>query len=50
MLIYFGYNNLLKLKPIKKDFIYVESTKIHAIKSDTLIFWLQKSSDIIYKV
>lgn len=45
------WKKLLKEKPIKKgDFIYVESTKIHAIKSDTLIFELQQSSDITYRV
>lgn len=45
------WNDLLKKKEIKKgDFVYVESTKIHAIKSNTLIFELQQSSDITYRV
>lgn len=45
------WNELLKKIPIKKgDFVYVESTKIHAIKSETLIFELQQSSDITYRV
>lgn len=45
------WNKLLKNKAIEKgDFIYVESTKIHAIKSGTLIFELQQSSDITYRV
>lgn len=45
------WDQLLKEKPIKKDdFIYVESTKIHAIKGGTLTFELQQSSDITYRV
>ena len=45
------WNELLKQKPIKKgDFIYVESTKIHAIKGGSFIFELQQSSDITYRV
>ncbi len=45
------WDELLKHKPIKKgDFIYVESTKIHAIKGGSLIFELQQSSDITYRV
>ncbi len=46
-----NWEKLLKKQPIKKDdFIYVESTKIHAIKGGTLIFELQQSSDITYRV
>lgn len=45
------WNDLLLTKPIKKDdFIYVPSKKIHAIKADTLIYELQQSSDITYRV
>ena len=45
------WKELLKEKPIKvNDFIYIESTKIHAIKADTLIYELQQSSDITYRV
>uniref|UniRef100_UPI001FE1C255 type I phosphomannose isomerase catalytic subunit n=1 Tax=[Mycoplasma] imitans TaxID=29560 RepID=UPI001FE1C255 len=45
------WNDLLITKPIKKDdFIYVPSKKIHAIKADTLIYELQQSSDITYRV
>lgn len=45
------WNELLKEVPIKiGDFIYVESTKIHAIKANTLVFELQQSSDITYRV
>ena len=45
------WKHLLKNKPIKKDdFIYVESTKIHAIKADTMVYELQQSSDITYRV
>lgn len=45
------WDQLLLEKPIKKnDFIYVPSKKIHAIKSDTLIYELQQSSDITYRV
>ncbi|QZX49104.1 type I phosphomannose isomerase catalytic subunit [Mycoplasma sp. E35C] len=45
------WSDLLKQKPINKnDFIYVESTKIHAIKGGSLIFELQQSSDITYRV
>ncbi|WP_228444786.1 type I phosphomannose isomerase catalytic subunit [Mycoplasma tullyi] len=45
------WNDLLVNKPIDKDdFIYVPSKKIHAIKADTLIYELQQSSDITYRV
>ncbi|WP_027333326.1 type I phosphomannose isomerase catalytic subunit [Mycoplasmoides gallisepticum] len=45
------WNDLLLTKPIKKDhFIYVPSKKLHAIKADTLIYELQQSSDITYRV
>lgn len=45
------WDQLLKERLIKKDdFIYVESTKIHAIKGGTLTFELQQSSDITYRV
>ena len=45
------WDQLLKKQPIKKDdFIYVPAKKIHAIKADTLIYELQQSSDITYRV
>ena len=45
------WDQLLKKQSIKKDdFIYVPAKKIHAIKSDTLIYELQQSSDITYRV
>ena len=45
------WDRLLKKQPIKKDdFIYVPAKKIHAIKADTLIYELQQSSDITYRV
>lgn len=43
--------NFLNTTQIKKnDFIYVPSGKIHAIKKNTLIFELQQSSDITYRL
>lgn len=46
-----NWDSLLKKRMIKKnDFVYVESTKIHAIKADTLVFELQQSSDITYRI
>lgn len=43
--------NFLNHIPIKKnDFIYVPSGKVHAIKKNTLIFELQQSSDITYRL
>lgn len=45
------WNKLLKSTSIKKnDFFYVDAKKIHAIKGGTLIFELQQSSDITYRV
>lgn len=45
------WDQLLKKQPIKKDdFIYVPAKKIHAIKANTLIYELQQSSDITYRV
>ena len=45
------WDQLLKKQPIKKDdFIYVPAKKIHAIKAGTLIYELQQSSDITYRV
>ncbi|MEG0124291.1 MAG: type I phosphomannose isomerase catalytic subunit [Malacoplasma sp.] len=43
--------DFLKSLPISKnDFIYVPAGKIHAIKKGTLIFELQQSSDITYRL
>lgn len=45
------WDELLKSININKnDFFYVESRKIHAIKANTIIFELQQSSDITYRV
>ena len=45
------WDELLKKQPINAgDFIYVPAKKIHAIKGQTLIYELQQSSDITYRV
>lgn len=45
------WNKLLKYKPIKKDqFIYVPSLKIHGLMANTMVFELQQSSDITYRL
>lgn len=45
------WNKLLKETKIKKDdFYYIPSGTIHAIKKNTLIFELQQSSDITYRL
>lgn len=45
------WDNFLSIKSIKKnDFIYVPAGKIHAIKANTLIFELQQSSDITFRL
>ncbi|WP_342257298.1 type I phosphomannose isomerase catalytic subunit [Spiroplasma endosymbiont of Nomada ruficornis] len=42
---------LLKYIPIKKDqFIYVPSLKIHGLLAHTMVFELQQSSDITYRL
>lgn len=45
------WENLLNEQPIKKnELYYIPSGTIHAIKSDTLLFELQQSSDITYRI
>lgn len=45
------WSQLLKSQPIHPGaFIYVPARKIHAIKANTLIYELQQSSDITYRV
>lgn len=45
------WNKLLKYVPIKKDqFIYVPSLKIHGLLAHTIVFELQQSSDITYRL
>lgn len=45
------FDQLLGYLPIKKDqFIYVPSLKIHGLLANTLVFELQQSSDITYRL
>lgn len=45
------FDKLLDYLPIKKDqFIYVPSLKIHGLLANTLVFELQQSSDITYRL
>lgn len=45
------WDKLLKYTPIKKDqFIYVSSLKIHGLLANTMVFELQQSSDITYRL
>lgn len=45
------WDKLLKYLPIKKDqFIYVPALKIHGLLSHTMVFELQQSSDITYRL
>ena len=45
------WNKLLKYVPISKDeFIYVPSLKIHGLLAHTIVFELQQSSDITYRL
>lgn len=45
------FDYLLNYLPIKKDqFIYVPSLKIHGLLANTLVFELQQSSDITYRL
>lgn len=45
------FDQLLNYLPIKKDqFIYVPSLKIHGLLANTVVFELQQSSDITYRL
>lgn len=45
------FDQLLNYLPIEKDqFIYVPSLKIHGLLANTLVFELQQSSDITYRL
>lgn len=45
------FDRLLNYLPIKEDqFIYVPSLKIHGLLANTLVFELQQSSDITYRL
>lgn len=45
------WNELLKFKTIKKgDFFYIPSGTVHAICKNTLIYEIQQSSDVTYRV
>ncbi|MDQ7982641.1 MAG: mannose-6-phosphate isomerase [Spiroplasma sp.] len=45
------FDHLLNYLPIKKDqFIYVPALKIHGLLANTLVFELQQSSDITYRL
>ncbi len=45
------WKKLLREQPVKKgDFFYVPAGKIHAVKGGTLVYEVQQSSDITYRV
>lgn len=45
------FDNILNYKKIKKgDFIYVPNKKIHGLLAQTMVFELQQSSDITYRL
>ncbi len=46
-----NWNELLNKKIVQKDdFFYIESGRLHAIQEDMLIYEIQQSSDITYRV
>jgi len=46
-----NFNKLLKYVPLQKDqFVYVPALKIHGLLAHTMVFELQQSSDITYRL